>query len=311
MVYKNTKTYKSGFLDVGQNHKIYYELSGNPKGKPVLFIHGGPGAGFTQKDKKFFNPKKFNIIHFAQRGAGKSTPFASIKNNTTKHLVEDINKLLDFLQIEKTMLFGGSWGSTLALVYAINNPKRVKAMVLRGIFLGSKQENEYFTYESKNTHPESWTKVAKMVPKKYIRKKQIEKYFYKMINSKNKAKSQKYADAWAEFEFSLSRLQPDKKKILKAMKEAKPAAFSRIELHYLTHKCFLSENYILKNTHKISHLPTAIVHGRYDCVCRPLAAYRLHKALKKSKIYFTFAGHSAYEKDTETQLIKEMDKFSK
>ncbi len=309
MVYKPIKAYKKGYLDVGDKHTIYYELSGNPKGKPVLFVHGGPGAGFSQRDKRFFNPKIFNIVAFDQRGSGKSKPFASLKSNTTQKLVQDIKKLLTYLEIKKTFVFGGSWGSTLSLVYAIKYPKTVAGMVIRGIFLGSKKENDYFTYESRYTSPEEWKKMADLIPKKYIEKKQIEKYFYKMIKSKNKKTRRKFTEAWAEFEFSISSLTPNRKRIKKALKEIKSEAFSAIELHYLNHLCFLPRDYILKNAGKISKIPVSIIQGRYDRVCSPLSAYMLHKKLGNSKLYFTLAGHSASDKENEKALVREMDKM--
>ena len=310
MTYK-PKTYQRGYLDVGEGHKLYYELCGNPKGKPVLFMHGGPGGGFREKDKRFFNPKKFNIIMFDQRGSGKSKPFASLKNNTTQKLVRDIKKLLSHLNIKKTFLFGGSWGSTLSLVYAINYPETVAGIILRGIFLASKKENDYFTYESRNIFPEAWEKMTSIVPEKYLKNKRNEEYYYKMIRSKNKETRKKFTHAWAEFEFSVSSLKYSKKQVEKWLKEIKFEAFASIELHYLTHLCFLPKNYILKNAHKLNKIPISIIHGRYDCVCSPLAAYALHKRIKGSKLFFTFGGHSSSDPDTKNILNKEMNKLSR
>lgn len=309
--FKFVKAYKSGYLDVGEGHQIYYELSGNPKGKPVLYVHGGPGGGFTQNSKKFFNPKVYNMIHFDQRGSGKSKPLASIKNNTTFDLVNDIKKLLDFLGIKKVILFGGSWGSTLSLVFAIHHPEMVKAMVLRGIFLASKKENDYFTYKSRVMYPEVWEKFTSLVPEKIIKERKVEEYYYKMITHSNKKIRDKFTLAWAEFEFSISRLKYSKKFVDESVKEVKPEAFSTIELHYLVHICFLPKDYILNNANKISHIPTSIIQGRYDCVCSPIAAYALHKKLKNSKLYFTIAGHSSSDPENEAQLIAEMKKLEK
>ncbi|NCO11315.1 prolyl aminopeptidase [Candidatus Pacearchaeota archaeon CG_4_9_14_0_2_um_filter_39_13] len=305
------KKYFSGYLDVGSGHEIYYELSGNKKGKPILFLHGGPGGGFSQKDKRFFNPKKFNMIHFDQRGSGKSRPFASLKDNTTFNLVGDIKKLLNHLKIKKTLIFGGSWGSTLALVYAIRYPETVAGMVIRGIYLPSKEENEYFTYGAKNHFPEQWKKLSSLVPEKIIIKRQIENYYYKKILSGNHEEKIKYSKAWAEYEFSISKLVYSKKKVEEVMKEVKTEAFSAIELHYLTHSCFMPKDYILKNAHKIKQIPASIIHGRYDCVCRPLSAYKLHKLLPKSSLIFTTAGHGTSEKETQDALIKETNKLLK
>ncbi len=304
--YSPAKTYESGYLNVDKNHEIYYELSGNPKGKPVLFIHGGPGGGTGEKDKRFFNPKKFNIVLFDQRGSGKSKPLASLKNNTTPHLVEDIRKLLSHLKIKKTFLFGGSWGSTLSLCYAIKYPETVAGLVLRGIFLASKKENDYFIYNSRNIYPKAWENMASLVPKDYIKKKKIAEYYYNKITHSDKKIRTKYAKSWAEFEFSISTLLGyNKEGLNNILKSIKFEAFSPIELHYIVNDCFIPEDYILKNTHKIKSIPCSIVHGRYDCVCSPSEAYALHKKLPKSRLIFTIAGHSA--SDNEEFLVKEMD----
>ena len=307
MTYKKIKTYKKGFLKVYKEHEIYYELSGNPKGKPVLFVHGGPGGGFLEEDKRYFNPKFFNIIHFDQRGAGRSKPFASIKNNTTFDLVNDIKKLIDFLKIKKVILFGGSWGSTLSLVYAIKHPETVSSMVLRGIFFGSEAENHFFVYEAQNIFPETWEKMTSLLPK--IHQKKIPEYYYKMMKSEDKKIRKKFTLAWALYELSISKLKSSESKVKESLKKFKFESFSIIELHYLTNHCFLPKDYILKNIHRIKDIPVSIVHGQYDHVARPLNAYQLHKKLPKSKLYFTFAGHSAFEKETENRLVKEMDKL--
>ncbi len=308
MVYKKIKTYKKGYLDVGDGHRIYYELSGNPNGKPVLFVHGGPGGGFSRKDKRYFNPKKFNIITFDQRGSGKSKPFASIKNNTTFKLVEDIKKLLNFLGIKKVILFGGSWGSTLCLVYAIKYPKTVNAMVIRGIFLGTREENDYFNYRVREHFPEAWYKMIKLVPKEHH--KNLMNYYFDRMHSKSKNIRKKYTLAWAKYEFSVSKLKYSEKKVKETLKEIKHEAFSLIELHYLINDCFLPKDYILKNARKLK-FPVAIIHGRYDLVCMPLSAYALHKKIKGSKLYFTISGHSAGDPENEKLLIREMNKLRK
>ena len=284
-------------------------MSGNPKGRPVLFIHGGPGGGFREKDKRFFNPKIFNIITFDQRGSGKSKPHASIKNNTTFKLVEDIRKLLKFLNINKVILFGGSWGSTLSLVYGIKYPKAVRAMVLRGIFLAREEDEDYFINQARYIFPEIWGEMASLVPKE--KRNDIERYYYKGVISKNKKIREKFLSYWARYEFSISSLEYSKKKVDKLIKKIKIKAFSLIELYYLVNNCFLPKNYILKNLYKLKNIPISIVHGRYDCVCIPLNAYKLHKSLKNSKLYFTLGGHNASDKDTEKRLVKEMDKLRK
>jgi proline iminopeptidase len=307
MVYKKIKNYKKGFLDVGEDHSIYYEMSGNPDGKPVLFIHGGPGAGFFDQDKQFFNPKIFNIITFDQRGAGRSKPFASLDNNTTNLLVNDINKLLTMLDINRVFLFGGSWGSTLSLVYAIRNPDRVTAMVLRGIFLASKEEEEYMFYGARHVFPEVWETMARLVPDSH--KKRILEFFYEMVLSQDAQIRSKFTRAWETYEISISKLKYSKRVVNNFLKMIKYEASARIELHYLVNQCFIPKDYILRNAEKLKGIPVSIIHGRYDHVASPFSAYRLHKKLPDSSLYYTLAGHSAYDTDTTKRLVKEMDKL--
>lgn len=308
MAYKKIKTYKKGYLNIGDNYKIYYELSGNPKGKPVLFVHGGPGGGFREKDKRFFNPKLFNIITFDQRGAGKSKPFASIENNTTSKLVEDIRKLLKFLRIKKVIIFGRSWGSTLSLVYAIKYPKSVVRLILSGIFLGTKEDNDYFIYNSRHIFPEVWEEMISLVPEK--NRNNIYEYYFNMIKSRDKKISKKYGRMWAKYESSISKLKYSENEVIKSIQKMK-LNLSLIELYYIVNNCFLPKNFILKNAYKLNHTPVSIVHGRYDIVCSPLNSYKLHKKIKNSKLYYTLGGHSSSDKETEERLVKEMDKLGK
>jgi len=307
MVYKKIKTYKKGFLDVGEGHSIYYELSGNPDGKPVLFVHGGPGAGFFDQDKQFFNPNIFNIITFDQRGAGRSKPFASLDNNNTSLLVNDMKKLLTMLHIDKVFLFGGSWGSTLSLVYAIRNPGMVAAMVLRGIFLGSKEEADYVFYGARHVFPEAWETMARLVPDSH--KKRILEFFYEMVISQDARIRSKFSRAWETYEMSISKLRYSKREVNEFLQLIKYEASARIELHYLVNQCFIPKDHILKNVEKLRDIPISIVHGRYDHVASPFSAYTLHKKLTDSNLYYTLAGHSSYDTDTRKRLVKEMDKL--
>lgn len=308
-LYPPIKPYKRGYLKVSDGYRLYYELCGNPKGKPVLYLHGGPGAGISPKDRRYFNPRKFNAILFDQRGAGKSKPFASTKNNTTWKLVDDINALLNHLEIKKVFLFGGSWGSTLALVYAIKNPERVSGTLLRGIFLSTdEEEKEYFGGFSAKMFPDAWERFLGNVPKKH--RKNPVAYYIKQMNSKSK-KRNKFAREWTIYEMTMLMLDMKKKTVNKYIKDGTYKSLSPIEAHYLSQRCFLPEGYILKNIKKISHIPTVIVQGRYDAICMPVSAYRLHKALPRSKLYFTISGHSSRDKNLQEKLVEEMDKFSK
>jgi proline iminopeptidase len=304
------KPYKKGYLQVSDGYKIYYHLYGNPKGKPVLFLHGGPGAGTEPKDARFFNPRIYNAILFDQRGAGKSKPFASIKNNTTWKLIEDINILLRHLGIKRVFLFGGSWGSTLALVYAIKYPNRVTGMLLRGVFLCDKEDSDYYLKGGTATHfPDVWERFLNNVPRKH--RKDPLSYYLNRMQSKNKKIADKFAKEYTRYEVSILKLKITEKEIRKILKKNNLyKSMGMIESYYLKNMCFLPQKFILKNAKKISKIPTVIVHGRYDVICRPLIAYRLHKALPRSKLYFVTAGHGRDE-EMVLKLKEEMDKFSK
>jgi len=304
-LFPKRKPYKRGYFPVGEDHELFYELYGNPTGIPILFVHGGPGSGCSDKAYRHFNPKKFNIMCVDQRSSGKSKPYASLKANTTQRLVRDFRKFLKFMKIEKTYLFGGSWGSTLSLCYAIKYPVTVKGMVLRGIFLASKEENDYFLKGGCKTHfPEVWETLISKVPNKY--KKNPVEYFMKMLNHKDPKVVYKFARDWSLYEFSILSLEYDMKKARKEVKGKWIVPFARIEAHYLMQKCFLPKDYILKNVDKMKNIPLSIIHGRYDFVCIPDAAYKLHKALPKSKLFFVTAGHSSSDPENRSTMIREI-----
>ena len=299
--------YRKGYLKVSDGHRLYYELCGNPKGKPVLFVHGGPGGGCSKDDRRFFNPKKFNVILFDQRGAGRSKPLGSLKGNTTRKLVQDMRKLLLFLKIDKVFLFGGSWGSTLSLVYAINYPETVSGMLLRGIFLASLKDVDYFINGPvKEIFPEARERFLSLVPEKE-RKGAVRYYSGKMNSAKRKTR-EKYKFEYAYYESTISHLKITHRQVMKKLKKWNYGAAALIEAKYVANDCFLEKNYILKNAHKISGIPAVIIHGRYDLVCPPLGAYKLHKKLKNSRLYFVLAGHSSSEKEIQSKLVSEMNK---
>lgn len=300
--------YKKGYLKVSSIHKLYYELYGNPKGKPFVVLHGGPGGGSEPKMRKLFDLKKVNLVLFDQRGSGKSRPFADIQENTTWDLVEDIKKLLDFLKIKKAVFVGGSWGSTLALVYSIKYPKTVSGLILRGIFLGNTGDIDYlFGGELKTHFPDIWERFMGNVPKD--KQRDIIGYYFKQMHSKNKKTSKKYLYEWARYEFSVLTLKPKTEKQM--FKKFKYKAFSTIEAYYMKNNCFLSKNYIIKNLHKIRGIKMSIIHGRYDFVCPPEGAYILHKNHEKSKLFFVVAGHSSSEIEIKKKLKTEIKRFSR
>lgn len=304
------KPYNAGYLDVGHGHQLYFEQCGKPGGFPVLYLHGGPGAGFSDKSKEFFNLKKINLTLFDQRGAGRSKPFASIDHNKTAFLVKDINKLLDHLDMRKVFLFGGSWGSTLSLVYAIQNPKRVTGMLLRGIFLGDDAANDHFLNGGiKDFFPENWERFASLVPKS--QQKNVAGYYYDKMRFGTPAEKKKYAYEWAFYEASMLSLRTDVKKAKANMNDFPYKSLAPLEAHYLLNGCFLPKDYILKNVKNIKNIPTTIVHGRYDFVCEPINAYKLHKQLPKSKLIYTVAGHHSSDPETKEILKLEMELMSK
>ncbi len=297
-------SYEQNYFKVDHDHQIYFEQYGNPNGKPILFLHGGPGAGFSASHKSFFNPKIFRVIFFDQRGAGKSIPFAETKNNNTKNLINDIEKLRVFLDIDQWYLFGGSWGSTLALLYGISFPKRCLGFVLRGIFLGTRNEVNWFLYDIKKFFPEAHNKLMSFVPKKYH--SNVLKWFYEQLHINNRSINLKAASVWAEYENSCSTLRY----VERPVSGESALAISRIETHYFINNCFLSENFIYKNIYKICNIPSLIIQGRHDVICPPNNAFILSKSWKASKLEIVEdAGHSAFEQSMRIKLIDALKKI--
>ena len=302
--------YKKGYFKVSGGHELYYELYGNPKGMPVLFFHGGPGGGFSEKHKASFNPKKHNVLFFDQRGSGKSKPFASIENNTTQDLISDAKKLLDFIGFKKVFVFGGSWGSTLALLFAIQYPKLVTGLLLRGIFLASNDEMVSYYYPGnavKFFFPEVWERFISLVPENK-RPKTIEYYLEKMLNGPDK---EKYLYEWCLYESCVISIDYDLEKTEKEIKKDDTyKAVSILEAHYFVNNSFLEDNFILKNANKLKNIPTVIVQGRYDVVCPPLYAHKLSQKMPHAKIHYVKSGHSGSDPATKKKLIEEMEKVS-
>ncbi|WP_225247617.1 prolyl aminopeptidase [Mycoplasmopsis anatis] len=298
--------YKSGFLNTESEHKIYYEVSGNQEGVPVIFLHGGPGGSSSEKHREFFDPKYYKIIIFDQRGCGKSTPSCSLINNTTDYLIQDINNLTKMLDVDKFILFGGSWGSTLALIYAIRNPERVLSLVLRGIFLCRKSDiNWLYQNGVEQFFPEYFEDYMNYLSEE----ERIDALtsYYKRMTSSDRTVALQAATKFANLESITSTIKTvepnsDDKHILE---------IATLEAHYFVNDSFLpSDNYILENTNKIENIPTYIVHGRYDMVCRPSSAYDLHKKLKNSQLYYTnLAGHSLFEEETKEKLFSIMEEL--
>jgi proline iminopeptidase len=296
------KPYKKGYFAVTDGHRLHYALYGNPKGIPVLFVHGGPGAGCNENAYRFFNPKKFNILLVDQRGAGKSKPFAGLKGNTTQKLIDDFRRFLDFLHIKKAYLFGGSWGSCLSLCFAIKYPKRVQGMVLRGVFFGGSLKDDFMlTGGPRKNFPEVWERFASAVHSKTP----ATHYWSKMI-SKNKKTALHYCREWSRYEMSLLSLEYDPVKVKKRISGNWIIPLALLEAYYFKHNCFLPKSYILRNVNKIKHIPVSLVHGRYDFVCEPRNAYLLHKALPRSRLFFVTAAHSASDPAIREKTMQEI-----
>ncbi|TNK82385.1 prolyl aminopeptidase [Mycoplasmopsis pullorum] len=310
MAYKNIKPYETGFLKVDSIHTLYYEVSGNPDGIPVLFIHGGPGGGTSERCREFFDPEFYKIVIFDQRGCGKSTPSGELRNNTTQDLINDIELLREKLNIEKMILFGGSWGSTLSLVYAIAHPERVIQMVLRGIFLCRWKDIDFLYEENgaSNFFPFTFAKYKDYVDKHNPGVNSILTRYYELMTCGDYEKEVEAALHFANLENTAAVLvkNPDYKMDPKHAYE-----IGRIEAHYFVNNSFLpSNNFILENTSKIEHIKTRIVHGRFDTVCLPSAAYDLHKKLPNSELYLTEAtSHSAFEKANFEKLCEFMEQI--
>jgi proline iminopeptidase len=297
LVYPSIKPFKKDFLQVSDIHKIAYYLYGNPNGIPVLVLHGGPGAGSLHYEAQFFNPKKFFIVLFDQRGSGKSSPSGSLQDNDTKHLVQDCETIRNFLNVKKFIIYGGSWGSTLALSYAIKYPLNVSHLILSAIYLGSTNERDW-VQEGKGANlifPQQWLQYKNFIPPKE-RKSYINAYG-KRINGKMGPKIQQKASLeWLVWEDSLASFRTrTRDKIIKSFKDMDYVSYAKIHHHFVKNNCFFPYNDYLvnkKNTNKIKHIPTLILHGQYDILCPYENAFKLHKALPNSEFHTTPSGHS-------------------
>lgn len=311
MLFPSLNLNQSGFIKVSEIHTIYWEESGNPQGKPVVFVHGGPGGGVSAQTRRFFNPKKYRIIQFDQRGCGQSTPNACVEENTTWDLIADMEVLREKLNIEKWQVFGGSWGSTLALAYAIRHPQRVAELVLRGIFLLRKAELQWFyQYGASQIFAEAWQDYYYFIPAE--ERDDLMKAYQKRLFGKDKAQQIAAARAWSVWEGSTCHMIPDESHIQESAEDEFALAFARIENHYFMNKGFFEhENWILDNVNKIHHIPTIIIQGRYDVVCPMTTAFDLHQVFPESEIIIApEAGHSAFEPNIVKELIKATNKFA-
>ncbi len=310
-LYPQIEPYDSGLLEVSDVHTLHYEQVGNPQGKPVVFLHGGPGGGIISDYRRYFDPKRWRVILFDQRGCGKSTPFAELEGNTTWELLADIEKLREHLGISQWSVFGGSWGSTLALSYAINHPAACRELFLRGIFLLREKEIQWF-YQSgcSRIFPDLWEAYLAPIPEE--ERGDMVAAYYRRLTSSDAAVRKEAAVAWSVWEGSTSRLMPDPGTAAKFGQDEFAEAFARIECHYFVNRGFFSEdNYLLNNIETIRHLPTVIVHGRYDVVCPVENAWDLHRAFPEAELHIIdAAGHSLAEPGITDKMIEYTDRWA-
>jgi len=309
-LYPPIEPYDSGRLAVSPLHTIYYEECGNPYGKPVVFLHGGPGGGVVPEYRRFFDPDSFRVILFDQRGAGRSTPHAELEENTTWHLVADIERLREHLRIEGWIVFGGSWGSTLALAYAETHAERVRALVLRGIFLCRQKEIRWFYQEGASAiFPEAWQQFLDVIPE--AERGDMLRAYHRRLTSDDAETRLAAARAWSVWEGSTSKLYPDENLIAEFDAPDLALALARIECHYFVNNAFFkTENYLIENVGRIRHIPTVIVQGRYDVVCPVMSAWELHEAFPEAELEITpDAGHSALEPGNAARLVAAMNRL--
>ena len=298
-------------VDVGAPHILYVEESGNPAGIPVVVVHGGPGAGCEPFQRRFFDPERYRIILFDQRGCGRSTPHAELINNTTQDLVADMEHIRQHLGIDRWILFGGSWGSTLALVYAQAHPDRVSGMILRGIFLCSPREIAWFYQDGANRFfPDYWQDFQQPIPA--CERNDMLRAYYRRLTGADELARMSAAKAWSTWEGRTATLVPNKEVVKHFTNPFTALSLARIECHYFVNNAFLAPDQILHNIAQIAHIPATIVHGRYDVICPLETAWALHKAWPQAKFnVIANAGHSASEKGIIDALVNTAQDYSK
>ncbi|MFO7578848.1 MAG: prolyl aminopeptidase [Nitrosomonas halophila] len=307
-LFPHIEPFEQGMLPLDSIHTMYWEQSGKPDGVPVLFLHGGPGAGSTPAHRQFFDPGHYRIIIYDQRGAGRSTPLGETRDNTTPLLIEDIETLRQHLGINKWLVFGGSWGSTLALAYGETHPDRCLGFILRGIFLCRTSEINWFLYGLRNFFPEAWREFV--TPLSPIECCDILSTYYRLLMHPDPAIHMPAARSWGRYEGRCSTLLPSPETVDYFASDSVALGLARMEAHYFIHNIFLPENSLLENVEKLHHLPAVIVQGRYDAVCPITSAEDLHRAWPQADyVIVNDAGHSAWEPGIQTELIKATEAF--
>ncbi|HEY7985551.1 MAG TPA: prolyl aminopeptidase [Methylophilaceae bacterium] len=303
-LFPELEPYRTGFLAVSGTHSIYFEECGNPAGMPVVVLHGGPGSGCNPGQRRYFDPVYYRIILFDQRGCGRSLPPGSIEDNTTQHLADDMERLREHLNIQQWLIFGGSWGSTLALFYASIYKERVKGLLLRGIFLASPAEINWFLYDVRQFFPDAWEEFV--APLSAAERGMVLDAYSQRIFGVQQAEAIAAAKRWNAFESAIMRLIPDPPS---SASNEMIVARLRVHLHYLMNDCFLPQP-LLDQVDKLRQIPTIVVHGRYDMVCPVQTAFALHRAWPEAEFHIVAdAGHAAVEPGTQAALIAATERF--
>ena len=310
-MYPSIEPYKHGYLDSGDGHQIYWELCGNPQGKPVVFLHGGPGAGCSPHHRQLFNPELYNILLFDQRGCGRSKPTASLENNTTQHLIADMERLRkEILDTDKWLVFGGSWGSSLALAYAQTHPQQVTGLILRGIFTLRKKEINWFYQEGASfVFPDKWENYLAPIPED--ERDDLVSAYHRRLTGEDEEEMLRCAYAWANWEgATISLLETDNKALSFGDKNA-VLSFARIENHYFVNAGFMEEGQLIHNADRLANIPTVIIRGRYDMCTPSQTAWDLHKVMPHAELHLIpDAGHAFNEPGILSALLAATDKFA-
>jgi proline iminopeptidase len=309
-LYPPIEPYETGMLDVGDGHRIYYERAGKPGTKPAVFLHGGPGGGISADHRRLFDPERYDVLLFDQRGAGKSTPNASLEANTTWHLVADIERLRELAKADKWLVFGGSWGSTLALAYAQTHPERVSELALRGIYTVTKAELDwYYQFGASELFPEKWERFLAPIPE--AERGDLIAAYRKRLTSDDRSVQIEAAKAWSLWEGETITLLPNPDLSSSHADAEFAVAFARIENHYFAHDCWLEEGQLLRDAGRLRGILGTIIHGRYDMPCPARYAYQLHKAWPEAEYHMIEgAGHAYSEPGILDQLIRATDRFA-
>ena len=310
-LYPSIEPYETGMLNVGDGHEVYYERSGKPGGKPAVFLHGGPGGGISPSHRQLFDPDIYDVMLFDQRGCGRSTPYASLEANTTWHLVDDIELLRQLVGAEQWLVFGGSWGSTLALAYAQKHPERVSALILRGIYTMTRPELAwYYQFGVSEMHPEKWERFIALVPED--ERSDVLGAYHRLLTGDDPVAQLEAAKAWTIWEGETITLLPDAEFAAPFLDAHYSLAFARIETHYFVNAGWMEEGQLLRDAGKLSGVPGTIVHGRYDMPCPVRYAYALHQAWPEADFRLVEgAGHAYSEPGILDQLIRATDRFAR